>query len=97
MTMKIELTPEVQAGLLSQAQQNGLSLEAFAELVLREKSREALSASPERNPAPQQGVPFWKSFTSQVHALPDAVFEKLPADGASEHDHYLYGAPKRNA
>jgi hypothetical protein len=31
MTVKLELTPEVQAGLLAQAQQNGLSLEAYAE------------------------------------------------------------------
>jgi hypothetical protein len=44
-----------------------------------------------------QGEPFWKSFTKEVHALPEAVFEKLPQDGASEHDHYLYGSPKRNA
>jgi hypothetical protein len=41
MTMKLELTPEVQAGLLAQAQQSGLSLEAYAELVLRERVREA--------------------------------------------------------
>ena len=41
--------------------------------------------------------PFWKSFTRQVHTLPDSVFERLPEDGASEHDHYLYGTPKRNA
>jgi hypothetical protein len=97
MTMKIELTPEVQAGLLSQAQENGLSLEAFAELVLQEKSRETNRTSRERSAPPQSGEPFWKSFTSQVHALPDSVFRGLPEDGASEHDHYLYGAPKRNA
>jgi hypothetical protein len=42
MTMKLELTPDVQAGLLSQAQESGLSLEAFAEKVLREKSLESL-------------------------------------------------------
>jgi hypothetical protein len=47
-------------------------------------------------PASSTGEPFWKSFTRQLHALPDAVFERLPEDGASEHDHYLYGAPKRN-
>jgi Arc/MetJ-type ribon-helix-helix transcriptional regulator len=41
--------------------------------------------------------PFWKGFTRQLHALPNAVFERLPDDGASEHDPYLYGAPKRNA
>jgi hypothetical protein len=40
MTVKLELTPDVQAGLLAQAQANGLSLEAYAELVLRERSGE---------------------------------------------------------
>jgi hypothetical protein len=40
MTMKLELAPEVQAGLLAQAQESGLSLEAYVELVLRERSRE---------------------------------------------------------
>ena len=44
MTMTIELTAQVQAGLLSQARDIGLSLEAFAEKVLQEKSREGLSA-----------------------------------------------------
>jgi hypothetical protein len=97
MTMTLDLAPEVQAGLLAQAQESGLSLEAFAELVLREKSRQALSASGEQNNSSSgPSEPFWKSFTSQVHALPDAVFERLPKDGASEHDHYLYGAPKRS-
>jgi hypothetical protein len=42
MTMKLELTPDVQAGLMSLAQESGLSLEAFAEKILREKSRETL-------------------------------------------------------
>jgi hypothetical protein len=41
MTIKVELTPDVQAGLLAQAPRNGLSLEAYIEQVLRERSREA--------------------------------------------------------
>jgi len=41
MTMKLELTPELQSSLLAQAQQKGLSLEAYAEEVLRERVREA--------------------------------------------------------
>ncbi len=56
-------------------------------------------AGPTRPEAPEnmtEGEPFWKDFTRRVHALPDEVFERLPADGASEHDHYLYGTPKRN-
>jgi hypothetical protein len=38
MTVKLELAPDVQAGLLAQAQESGLSLEAYVELVLRERS-----------------------------------------------------------
>ena len=41
MTMKVELAPEVQAGLLTQARESGLSLEAYIEQVLRERSGEA--------------------------------------------------------
>jgi hypothetical protein len=37
-TVKLELTPDVQAGLVAQAQESGLSLEAYVELVLRERS-----------------------------------------------------------
>lgn len=60
----------------------------------------ALDALDERMPSTEDAIPpvepFWKSFARRVHALPDEVFERLPSDGASEHDHYLYGAPKRN-
>jgi hypothetical protein len=45
MTVKIELTPDVQAGLLAQAENSGLSLEAYVEHVLRERSR-AVSRPP---------------------------------------------------
>lgn len=40
MTMKLELTHDVQAGLLAQAQESSVSLEAYVEQVLRERSRE---------------------------------------------------------
>jgi hypothetical protein len=38
MTVKLELTPDVEAGLLAQAQNSGLTLEAYVERVLREQS-----------------------------------------------------------
>lgn len=40
MTMHLDLTPEMQAGLLAQAQESGLSIEAYVEQVLRERVRE---------------------------------------------------------
>ena len=30
-----------------------------------------------------------------ARALPPEVLAQFPADGASQHDHYLYGTPKR--
>ena len=28
--------------------------------------------------------------------IPDSVFEGIPVDSAEQHDHYLYGTPKRS-
>jgi len=27
--------------------------------------------------------------------VPDEVWERMPRDGAEQHDHYLYGTPKK--
>ncbi len=77
-------------------------LRAGKEALEHEQERREAQAA--NNPPPERAkpinpprAPFWATFTEQVHALPDAVFERLPEDGASEHDHYLYGAPKRRA
>jgi len=41
--------------------------------------------------------PLWKLLAQMAEALPPEVLEKLPPDGAEEHDHYVYGTPKRRA
>ena len=30
-----------------------------------------------------------------VADVPDEVWEKIPNDGSEQHDHYIYGTPKR--
>ena len=30
-----------------------------------------------------------------ARALPQETLDQLPVDGASQHDHYIYGTPKR--
>lgn len=94
MTMKLELSPEVQAGLLAQAEESGLSVEAFAEQVLR---REALRASQENGASPTANEPpIWEVITDMVKDVPEEVFDRLPKDGASQIDHYIYSLPKRD-
>lgn len=40
--------------------------------------------------------PIWEVITDIVKEVPDEVFERLPKDGASQVDHYVYGLPKRD-
>ncbi len=84
MTLTITLPDEQEAVLHARAQAEGLSPEEFVGQVVAHE----LGESP--------ATPFWKTFTRQMHSLPDEVFAQLPTDGASEHDHYLYGTIRRN-
>jgi Arc/MetJ-type ribon-helix-helix transcriptional regulator len=39
--------------------------------------------------------PIWEVFEEIAASIPEAEWSKLPADGAEQHDHYIYGTPKR--
>jgi hypothetical protein len=39
--------------------------------------------------------PVWERILERVAQVPDEEFDKLPTDLAEQHDHYLYGTPKR--
>ena len=41
--------------------------------------------------------PIWEVAADIRNSLPAEEWEKLPADGAEQHDHYIYGTPKRPA
>lgn len=36
-----------------------------------------------------------EQIVARARALPQETLDRLPADGASQHDHYTYGTPKR--
>ena len=40
-------------------------------------------------------MPFWERAVELMKDVPDEELDKLPTDGAAEHDHYIYGTPKR--
>ncbi len=44
-----------------------------------------------------EAVPVWKRVLDNMQAVPDEVFERIPADSSEQLDHYLYGTPKRPA
>ena len=38
---------------------------------------------------------IWEQIDEIMRTLPPEAFEGYPTDGSLNHDHYLYGAPKR--
>jgi hypothetical protein len=39
--------------------------------------------------------PIWERIAARSAQLPPEELDRSPGDGASQHDHYLYGSPKR--
>ena len=81
MSVTIELSPEQEAELKAQAEARGLSVQDWLLQLAKERG---------------EYTPFWKNILDQVDSMPPEAFDDLPKDGASEHDHYIYGTPKRN-
>ena len=85
MTLKIEIPEARAAALKAKALARGLSDEQYAQQVLEEN----LTMKTESR--------HISEVIAEIMAeVPPEEFGKLPKDGASEHDHYLYGHPKRN-
>ena len=49
----------------------------------------------ERVPAPEEPRPIWEQIQEVMSKVPKEELKKWPKDGAAEHDHYIYGLPKR--
>jgi len=46
-------------------------------------------------PAVAPHKPIWEEIQELTAGIPDEVWDKLPTDLAEQHDHYIYGTPKR--
>jgi len=45
---------------------------------------------------PQEATkPIWAIFAEAFQDVPEEELDGLPIDGAAQHDHYIYGWPKR--
>ena len=41
--------------------------------------------------------PIWEVIREHSAQVPAEEWDKVPADGAEQHDHYLYGSPKKQS
>ncbi len=91
MTITLPLQPQEEAKLIAVAQAKGVSTDA----IVREALDKILASAPDPPEPKLESAPIWELILENMKDVPSAEFAKLPKDGASEHDHYLYGHPKR--
>jgi ribbon-helix-helix CopG family protein len=85
MTVMIELPDEQAAALKAKAAAEGLSL---AEWIRKLAEESPSAARPRRH--------ISEIIRENMSRVPPEIMATMPKDGASEHDHYIYGLPKRN-
>lgn len=86
MNLTIEVPDEHIPALKAKAAAEGLTLEGwFRKLAEQESACE--------NPLQTAA----EIVLEHLRQVPSEVLETMPEDGASQHDHYIYGWPKRQA
>ena len=83
MALIIDLPDEDVAALAAKARTQGVSAEQYARIVLEHDLKNGLP----RRAISQAIREIWSDMPVEVQA-------KLPSDGASQVDHYVYGLPK---
>ena len=88
MTLTIKLSDEQATVLQGKAKAEGYSsVEAWIERL----------AEPEPNPTVERPLQAAAQIIlDSMRDIPPEIMATMPTDGASQHDHYIYGWPKRD-
>jgi Arc/MetJ-type ribon-helix-helix transcriptional regulator len=63
---------------------------------LRQEQEQAQPAASQSQAVPTD-KPIWEVIEDENRSIPPEVWDSLPADLSEQHDHYIYGTPKRSA
>jgi Arc/MetJ-type ribon-helix-helix transcriptional regulator len=69
--------------------------EAASLLVQRLEQEQAQAKPAASQRADLADKPIWEEILEATADIPDEVWDSLPTDLAEQHDHYIYGTPKR--
>lgn len=87
MTLTIKLSDEQAMALQAKAEAEGLSIEAWIQKLAEQEPPVAAER-------PLQAAA--QIILDSMKDVPPEIMATMPADGASQHDHYIYGWPKRD-
>jgi hypothetical protein len=101
-----DLTPAQKGLLEALARETGKAIPALLEEALQglqdqvQRRRENGTATEQATVTraaglPAARLPIWEAFIAASLDIPDEELDRLPTDGAAQHDHYLYGTLKR--
>lgn len=91
-----ELTPRQKGILATLSHETGKPVPALLDEALEAlQKHECPTAAPHDATQPRRKKRLWEVAAELLADVPPEVFERLPEDGASQHDHYIYGTPKR--
>lgn len=105
-TITIELTPEQKSLLETLSRETGKTVTALIQEALEGLQEHGRPVPPkggtngshtELVKEPEEPhKPIWETFIEASREIPDEELDRLPTDGATQHDHYIYGVPKRS-
>ena len=93
----ITLDTQPQVSIFTLARILDTTAQELLDLLSISKNRDLLE--PQVNSSTEEidsEIPIWESFTTFAQSLPPEVLDRLPTDGAANHDHYLYGSSKQS-
>jgi Arc/MetJ-type ribon-helix-helix transcriptional regulator len=97
--MTIHLPEDVERGILAAVRSGRFAsvdaaMEEAAHLLLQQLDPTQPTAA---IPPVQYSKPIWEEAVDLTADVPAEEWAKLPRDLAEQHDHYIYGTPKRPA
>ena len=66
-----------------------------ATLLVERLRQEQAGAEPPAPPHGDADRPIWEVIEEENRSIPPEVWAELPADLSEQHDHYIYGTPRR--
>jgi hypothetical protein len=85
----LDVAPDKEATFKAQAQALGLTVEQWLLRFADQEAESNAAAQVDERPISEVIREIWSD-------MPADVRDKLPHDGASQIDHYVYGLPKRD-
>ena len=93
--MNVQLRPETEARLTALAAASGVSVDDYLAALVERQSPGSETATSEEPPVSRPRQSIADFIVESMKDIPAEIMATMPTDGASQHDHYIYGWLKR--